>query len=105
MNGIVVFLVVVSVAAGQDVSADTWHSWKARYRKVYSNDREAASRQEIWRRNSERISHHNSGNHSFTIKLNQFADLVSQTHKPHTLHTCIYRLFSPMIMYYAKIGN
>lgn len=83
MNGrvAVVLLVVVSVTASHETLLDKWHSWKVRYRKVYSNDREAAYRKQIWLRNIREISHHNSENHTYVMKLNLFSDLVSLLRK------------------------
>lgn len=87
MNSVVVLLAIFSLTVGQDILADTWHSWRERYRKVYSSAGEAARRQQIWMRNFEKISSHNSRNHSYSVNLNQFADFVSQTHYPPT--SCI----------------
>ena len=57
---------------------DQWHSWKARHEKVYVDRSEENVRRQIWIQNRARIGSHNRGNHSFSLALNQFADMVSE---------------------------
>lgn len=58
---------------------EEWRSWKRQHSKLYSNSDEEGSRWMVWRENYHKIMEHNKANHSFTLGLNQFADLVSLT--------------------------
>ena len=69
-------LCLPSLSAARTLSEE-WHSWKTRHEKVYVDRGEENVRQQIWIQNRARISAHNGGNHSFTLALNQFADMVS----------------------------
>lgn len=53
-----------------------WHSWKSAHGKFYAHPNEEDARRQIWMENSARIQEYNAGNHSFTLGLNQFADMV-----------------------------
>ena len=55
---------------------EQWHPWKSAHGKFYAHPKEESARRQIWLENSARIEEHNSGNHSFTLALNQFADMV-----------------------------
>lgn len=57
--------------------AQEWQGWKERHYKVYSSPGEEDSRLAIWRENYKKVLEHNMANHSFTLSLNQFADMVS----------------------------
>ena len=52
-----------------------WFGWKKLHSKVYSQEEENA-RWKVWRQNYHKIQQHNKANHSFTLGLNQFADMV-----------------------------
>ena len=58
---------------------EEWLSWKRQHSKSYYNPREEGSRWAVWRANYQLIQEHNRANHSFTLGLNEFADLVSAT--------------------------
>ena len=62
--------------------SEEWHSWKTRHEKVYVDRGEENVRQQIWIQNRARISEHSRRNHSFTLALNQFADMVSSYNIP-----------------------
>ncbi len=53
-----------------------WLSWKREHSKVYYNTREEGSRWAVWRGNYQLIMEHNKNNHSFSLGLNEFADMV-----------------------------
>lgn len=55
---------------------EQWHSWKSAHGKFYAHPNEENARRQIWIENSARIEEHNAANHSFTLGLNQFADMV-----------------------------
>uniref|UniRef100_A0A7N6A4R7 Cathepsin H n=1 Tax=Anabas testudineus TaxID=64144 RepID=A0A7N6A4R7_ANATE len=50
-------------------------SWMAQYNKVY-NLKEYYERLQTFTDNKRRIDKHNEGNHSFTMRLNQFSDMT-----------------------------
>ena len=54
-----------------------WAQWKLQHNKFYRDNREELSRRVIWNNNYKYIVEHNAGNHSYTLALNHFADLVS----------------------------
>ena len=86
MNYLVLCLIFAQ-ALGATLDVE-WHSWKARHEKKYEDDTEEMERRLIWNSNFERIVEHNRKGLSFTLGLNQFADLVSGYifHNMHTLH-------------------
>ena len=55
---------------------EEWHVWKSAHGKFYAHPNEEAARRQIWLENSARIREHNIGNHSFSLGLNQFSDMV-----------------------------
>ena len=75
---VVVFLAVVALTVTHGMLLDKWRSWKERHKKLYSSVREEKERKQIWLRNVREILHHNSGNDTFVMQPNQFADMVSQ---------------------------
>ena len=70
---ILLALIGISFAAQLDVE---WQQWKAKYGKVYQDDAEESVRKLIWLDSWKFVQKHNSENHSFTVKINRFADLV-----------------------------
>ena len=56
---------------------EQWHSWKTRHEKVYVDRGEENVRRQIWIQNRVRVAGHNHANHSYSLALNQFADMVS----------------------------
>lgn len=71
----VIFLFLPSLCLSRTLN-ELWHSWKTRHEKVYVDRGEENVRRQIWIQNRARISTHNRGNHSYTLALNQFADMV-----------------------------
>lgn len=82
-HGVVVLVAFVSSLACSCLAvtehAQEWQGWKERHYKVYSSQGEEDSRLSIWRENYQKIMEHNMANHSFTLSLNLFADMVSST--------------------------
>lgn len=56
---------------------EEWFSWKRQHAKVYSSQDEG-SKWKVWRENYRKIQEHNKANHSFTLGLNEFADMVRE---------------------------
>jgi len=67
-------------ALDEEFDAD-WAAWKATHGKDYENNREEIKRRTIWESNFRRVQHHNLratlGEHTFTIGVNKFADLLN----------------------------
>ena len=79
-HGVVLVLMVSWLACSGClgmVAEQEWQGWKERHYKVYSSPDEEGSRLSIWKDNYNKIVQHNMANHSFTLSLNQFADMVS----------------------------
>ena len=56
-----------------------WTSWKGEHKKIYKSYDEEKKRYSIWLDNKKYIEEHNNKNASklgFTLKMNQFGDLV-----------------------------
>lgn len=73
-----VLLALLSAASAFPLSEqDEFHfkSWMAQYNKVYSMQ-EYHERLQIFTENKRRIDKHNEGNQTFTMGLNQFADMT-----------------------------
>ena len=56
-----------------------WHLWKGQHGKVYEDVREELGKHLVWLSNQEYINQHNrySDIFGYTLKMNQFGDLVS----------------------------
>ncbi|XP_012890376.1 PREDICTED: cathepsin L1-like [Dipodomys ordii] len=73
---------MASTAPTFDHSLDAqWEEWKMEYNKTYSSSEEG-QRRAIWEKTVRMIELHNEeysqGKHSFTMGLNQFADLTKE---------------------------
>lgn len=66
--------------------SEEWHSWKTRHEKVYVDSSDENVRRQIWIQNRARIEAHNHGNRSFSLALNQFADMVRPLFHSCTIH-------------------
>ena len=57
---------------------EEWELWKKEHSKVYSSEREEATREAIWTSNRVYVETHNANAHihGFTLAMNKFADLV-----------------------------
>ena len=53
-----------------------WQSWKEEHGKLFSSEKEEMERLKIWMKNVAIIEEHNVQNHSFTLRMNQFGDMV-----------------------------
>lgn len=63
--------------ASLGASLDTqWHSWKSQHSKMYSDEEEEGARRLVWYDNLKKIVEHNNASHSYSLALNEFADLV-----------------------------
>ncbi|KAI4826021.1 pro-cathepsin H [Pseudochaenichthys georgianus] len=81
-----VLLALLSAASAFPLSEqDEFHlSWMAQYNKVYSMQ-EYHERLQIFTENKRRIDKHNEGNQTFTMGLNQFADMTFEEFRKYFL--------------------
>ena len=70
---ILLCLTTLSVCSSLD---QQWHSWKSLHSKTYGDEGEENARRQVWYDNYKKIVEHNSANHSYSLALNEFADLV-----------------------------
>ena len=54
-----------------------WYSWKSLHSKAYDSEDEEGTRRSVWYDNHKKIIEHNNANRSYTLAVNEFADLVS----------------------------
>ena len=72
-----IFILLCLLSASLCASLDhQWHSWKATHSKSYGDDSEEDARRIVWYDNYKKIVDHNNANRSYTLALNEFADLV-----------------------------
>jgi len=74
---IVLCLLIVFVAAQTEVDV-AFSKWVTKYTKQYKGTKEFNLRKKIFTQNYQMIEEHNAKNLSFTMGLNQFADLTNQ---------------------------
>lgn len=55
---------------------EKWSLWKGEHKVAYENEEEEQKRYSIWLENMKYIDNHNSKNLSYTLRMNQFGDLV-----------------------------
>ena len=79
MDDLLVLVLLASLVFGGASIEEVWQGWKEKHLKVYSSADEEGSRLSIWRDNYRKILEHNMANHSFTLGLNEFADMVGPT--------------------------
>ena len=53
-----------------------WADWKSTHSKLYNSVKEESARLEVWQENYKKIMGHNMANKTFTVSLNEFADMV-----------------------------
>ena len=76
MGQSLLLVLITSLACGHAIVEEEWQGWKDKHYKFYSTPDEEGSRLSVWRENYQKIKEHNMANHSFTLSLNQFADMV-----------------------------
>lgn len=76
-------LVCCGLCYSQLLLQEEWSSWKKQHSKIYSSSNDEDSKWTVWRENYHKIEEHNKANHSFSLGLNEFADMV-------ILFVCLY---------------
>lgn len=72
-----------------------WHLWKSQHGKVYQDEREELQRHIVWLANKKHIEEHNkfADEFGYTLKMNQFGDLVCEFHIMHACKVHVFRLW------------
>ena len=70
-------MVCVYAAENQQMQ-QLWSQFKSKYDKNYQNDAEENQRFNIFRNNVEFIEKHNQEKHSFSLGINEFADMTQE---------------------------
>ncbi len=58
-----------------------WTEWKSTHLKYYNSLQEESARLRVWQDNYQKIMEHNMANKTFTLSLNEFADMVREINK------------------------
>jgi hypothetical protein len=77
---LLVVIVAVEAWEGKIEHPEEWDLWKTEHGKSYESQREELDRHLVWLSNREYINAHNKNFvvTGFSLRLNHFADLVSQ---------------------------
>jgi len=79
---VVTLLIAVTYSQAALLFQQEWGSWKDYHGKTYSTNIEEARRQMAWQDNLMYVTKHNmeaaQGKHTYTVDMNQFADLTNQ---------------------------
>ena len=76
MPRLTVVFVFLLLSCTSCLSHEEWEDWKQLYEKKYVDDEEELNRFWIWDYNRQYIDDHNSLGKSYSLKINEFADLV-----------------------------
>jgi len=71
------FILLVSAKYSGQEWQKTFNNWRSQYNKVYSSI-EVDRRFQIFKENAQYIYHHNHKSRSYTLALNEFADLTDE---------------------------
>ena len=75
LTSVVVVLVALSVCSAVPIETE-WELWKEQHAKTYLNGKEDFERKITWARNANFVKGFNQGQHSYTLAMNQFSDMV-----------------------------
>ncbi|XP_029437301.1 cathepsin K-like [Rhinatrema bivittatum] len=80
---LVLLLPVVLAGLLPDASLDSqWEEWKTTYNKQYESEDEELTRRLNWEKRLQEVNTHNQehaeGKHSYTMAMNQFADMATE---------------------------
>ena len=72
----------LAAAAAKFEFREEWNLWKAQHGKSYNEGREELERHIVWLSNRAYIEHHNANADifGFTLRMNQFGDMVRAEH-------------------------
>ena len=78
-----VILLVRAEPLEKGLFAEEWMQWKGEHKITYQSNEEEGKRYSIWLDNMKYINEHNAKNLSFTLRMNQFGDLVRKCKSYH----------------------
>lgn len=89
MNHLCGLLLLVSLLTGSlcypaHLLHQDWTQWKSTHSKYYNSVQEESARLGVWKDNYQKIMEHNMANKTFTVGLNEFADMVYTRSKTDT---------------------
>ena len=87
--GVLVIVSLLSSCLGYPQLHEKWAGWKKVHSKYYTSVQEESTRLGVWTENYAKIMEHNKANKSFSLSLNEFADMV-MFNEGGTLHTILY---------------
>ena len=72
------FAVFLASTLAQELASmnEKWQAWKEEHGKRFTTEQEETRRLEVWMNNLAVIEEHNRQNHSYTLAMNHFGDLV-----------------------------
>ncbi|KAH3762943.1 cathepsin L1 [Pelomyxa schiedti] len=80
MKGIVLLLFVAAAVASSSVRSQ-FHDWAKSHGRNYATPQERDHRFSVWRHNLQFVEQHNAEGHSWTVGMNEFADLTNEEYR------------------------
>ncbi|XP_043241902.1 procathepsin L-like [Amphibalanus amphitrite] len=78
---VLLVIALAQLAVGFELTDPDWVAFKSAHGKAYSHPAEEAARLAIFKDNQRLIAEHNTGNHSFKLGVNKFADLTNAEYR------------------------
>jgi len=86
MKQIALVVVLFGIALSTSVlELREWEAWKKFHGKTYGSAEEETYRKDIWNFHLKKVLEHNSQGHSYTLAMNQFADLTNTEYRYYML--------------------
>ena len=76
MKTVLVLAALLSVSVAFQFTEE-WELWKKQFSKSYTSPEEEVSRHITWESNKLFVDNHNANTKGYTLKMNEFGDLVS----------------------------
>lgn len=93
---------LVSICLGYPQLHEEWAGWKKQHSKYYTSVQEESARLGVWMDNYIKIMEHNKANKSFSLGLNEFADMVMFSQKAKEEGTLRITVLSCICNYYQR---
>ena len=69
-------IVVLSTCSALPIEVQ-WENWKKQHAKVYLNGKEEFQKKVTWAKNAKFVEDFNQEEHTYSLDMNHFADMVS----------------------------
>ena len=76
LSYLLLFVGIVSTCNALSIE-DQWEQWKERHAKTYLNGKEEFQKKIVWAKNADFIEDFNKEEHSYSLAMNHFTDVVS----------------------------